>query len=140
VIAHESGETHRARKRGSPRSFGLAFAAVFALVGLFPVLRHREPRIWFLGASLALVLIAFAYPRMLEAPNRLWQAIGEKLSLVTSTILVAVIYFVVVTPMGILARMRGKDALKLKVAPESSTYWIVRDRADLTAESLTRQF
>ena len=140
MIAHESGENHRVRKWGSPRSFGLAFAAVFAVIGLFPLLRHREPRLWFLGASLALTFTALAYPRVLDAPNRLWLAIGERLSLVASAIIVTIIYFVVVTPMGVFARLRGKDPLRLKFDPESPTYWIVRDKPDLTAESLTRQF
>ena len=140
MIAHESIRTHRERKRGSARAFGLAFAAVFALVGVFPIVRHREPRLWWLGAALALATVAVGYPRILDAPNRLWLAIGERLSLVTSTILVAVIYFVVVTPLGLFARLRGKDPLKTKFARTSSTYWIARDRADLTAESLTRQF
>jgi hypothetical protein len=140
VIAHESGQKHRTHKRGSARSFGLTFAALFAIVGLFPVLRHREPRLWLLGLAFALAAVAAVYPRTLEAPNRLWLAIGDRLSLVTSTILVALIYFLIVTPMGVFARLRGKDSLKIKLTPESPTYWIVRDRADLTAESLTRQF
>ena len=140
MTALDSVRTHRARKRGSARSFGLAFAGLFALLGLFPLLRHREPRFWWVGAAVALGVTALFYPRILDAPNRLWLAIGERLSLVTSTILVVVIYFVVVTPMGVFARLRGKDSLKTRFAPDKPTYWIARDRADLTAESLTRQF
>ena len=140
MTALDGVRTHRTRKRGSSRSFGFAFAALFALLGLFPLLRHREPGLWWLGAAVAVGVAALFYPRILDAPNRLWLVIGERLSLVTSTILVVVIYFVVVTPMGIFARLRGKDSLKTRFAPDRTTYWIARDRADLTAESLTRQF
>jgi cell division protein FtsW (lipid II flippase) len=140
VIAHETGLTHRTRKRGSARAFGLAFAAVFGVFALFPIVRHREPRAWLLAAAVVLALISVIVPRILDAPNRLWLAIGERLSLVTSTILVTAIYFVVIAPMGIFARIRRKDALKLGFVRKSSSYWIARDRPDLTPESLTRQF
>ena len=139
VIAHESVR-RRARKRGSARAFGLVFAGVFALFGLLPLLRHREPRVWLLGAGLGLAIIALLYPRLLDRPNQLWSAFGERLSLVASTVLVAVIYFAVVTPMGAIGRLRGKDPLGSKFAPRSPTYWIARDRPAPTAESLTRQF
>ena len=104
------------------------------------MVRHREPRLWLLGAALVLAVIALTLPRLLDWPNRIWLALGERLSLVTSTILVALIYFLIVTPMGVFARLRGKDSLRIRFAPEDKTYWTVRDRADLTAESLTRQF
>ncbi|HUQ98644.1 MAG TPA: SxtJ family membrane protein [Gemmatimonadaceae bacterium] len=140
MLAHETAQSHRARKRGSARSFGLAFATVFALLALFPLLRHQQPRLWLLAPSLVLGLVALVAPRILDAPNHLWLAIGERLSRVTSTILVTVIYFVVLTPMGIFARLRGKDSLKTSFAPPNPTYWIARDRPDPTVEGLTRQF
>ena len=139
MIAHETVRP-RARKRGSARAFGLTFAAVFAVLGLFPLIRHGQPRGWLIVAALVLALLAVAAPRILDAPNRAWLWIGERLSVVTSTVLIGVIYFVVVTPMGIIARLRGKDPLRKRFESNRTTYWISRDRADLTAESLTRQF
>jgi hypothetical protein len=107
---------------------------------MVPVLRHRDLRVWALGASAALTVVAVFYPRILDAPNRAWLALGERLSIVTSTMLLGIIYFVVLTPIAVFARLRGKDALKTTFAPERSTYWMARDKPDPSTKSLTRQF
>lgn len=111
----------------SPRSFGLTVGGVLALLAIAP-LRHGLPvRAWLLGVALALVVLALAQPSLLALPNRLWTALGDLLNRVVSPIALGVIYFVVVTPIGVLRRLRGHDPLGLRLDPSRVSYWVERD-------------
>lgn len=128
-------------KQGSDRSFGLVFAVVFALFGLFPLWRLEAPRWWCLAIAVAFAAVAFVYPSVLGPLNRGWLAFGKLLHRIVSPIVMGAVYFVAVTPTGMFMRLRGHDLLSLRRRPDLSTYWVERDAEVLPpSETMKKQF
>lgn len=125
---------------GSERAFGFVFAVVFVVVGLFPLLGSTAPRWWALGVAAALVGVALLVPRLLTVPNRLWHRLGLLLQRVAHPLVLAFVYFAVVTPTGLLLRTFGKDPLRLRFDPSAASYWIVRQPPGPEPGSMANQF
>ena len=125
---------------GSPRGFGVLAAAVFAVIGCWPLLGGGVPRWWALAVAAAALVVALAAPQWLAPATRLWLRFGLLLHRVTSPIVLAVIYFGVVTPTGLLRRALGKDPLRLKRDPDAESYWIERAPPGPDRESMSNQF
>jgi hypothetical protein len=124
----------------SDRSFGFVFAAVFAIVGCLPLLHLAAPRWWALGIALAFGLAAVIWPQILHPLNRVWLALGRLLHRVVSPLLMGAIFFLVVTPIAWIMRLRGKDVLSLERRSDLSSYWITRDLQPPASETMKRQF
>ena len=131
---------HRANvevKIGSERNFGIVFAVVFALVGLWPLTGGENARpIWLLMALVFLALALFA-PRVLRIPNRLWFRFGLLLGAIVAPVVMALVYVTTFVPIGLVLRLRGKDLLKMKFDREAASYWI--ERTD-KPQSMKNQF
>ena len=111
------------------RSFGLIVGAGFAIVALFPlVVRSQPPRMWALILSVLLVATALVFPPALKPFHRVWMTIGEALGWVNSRIILSVVYYLVIVPIGALQRMRGHDAMKRRFEPDAVTYRILRTK------------
>ena len=109
------------------RSFGWIVATGFAVIALSPALRHgQSPRIWALVLSLALAGTALVFPPALKPFHRVWMTIGEALGWVNSRIILSVVYYVLIVPIGVIHRMTGKDTMRRKFEPASETYKIPR--------------
>lgn len=124
----------------SERSFGLIFSAVFGLVGVWPVLQGETLRWWSLAVAAAILAIALIRPGLLAHPNRWWTRFGMLLGGVVSPLVLGVLYYFTVVPVGFLMRIAGKDSLRLKFEPKSGTYWIQREPPGPEPGSLKRQF
>jgi hypothetical protein len=124
----------------SDRSFGFVFAGVFALIGSWPLLRLMPPRWWALGLAIAFALTAFVWPQILHPFNRAWLALGRLLHRVVSPLIMGVIFFVCVTPIAWIMRLRGKDVLSLSRRDDLSSYWITREPQPPASEAMKRQF
>ena len=97
------------------RSFGLAFGGLFVVVSLFRAWRgHPQAAIAFAVAALVMLSIAFAAPRLFDAPNRAWMRFARALGWVNSRILLSLLFFIVITPYGALQRLVGRDRLGRK--------------------------
>jgi predicted membrane metal-binding protein len=112
---------------GSDRNFGLVFAGVFLVVAL---LRSRHgfdqwTMVW-IAASVAMLAIALLAPRLLHPLNKLWFRLGLVLHKIVSPLVMGMIFFAVVTPIGLIMRLLGKRPLNLAFEPEAETYWIAR--------------
>ena len=127
-------------KGGSDRGFGVVFAVVFFAIGLFPLLNGGPPRVWALGVAGAFLAAALVRPALLAPFNRVWFKFGLLLQRVVSPLVMAVIYFAVVTPTGLVMRTLGKDTLRLKYDPDARSYWIHRDPTGPERESMKNQF
>ena len=125
---------------GSERSFGIVFAVVFALIALFPVLFGGGVRLWSLGIAALLIAVAFAAPKVLRVPNRLWFRFGLLLNRVMSPIVMGIIFVVAVVPTGLIMRALGKDLLREKLDRSATTYWIVPDPEHHKTSSMRKQF
>ncbi len=124
----------------SDRAFGLVFAAVFLVVALYPLLDSGGARAWSLGVSASFLLIAIVAPRLLAPLNRAWFRFGLLLHAIVSPVALGIIFFLVVTPMGLLARLFGKVPLALDFEPSKESYWVRRTPPGPAPDSLDNQF
>lgn len=113
----------------TPRAFGITFAVIGAAVALFPLFYGESPRLWLSTCALVLLTVALARPALLAQPNRLWLAFGARLHVVTSLLILGVLFYGVLTPFALVLRVFGRDRLHLKRSTGSS-YWSARDDAD----------
>lgn len=127
-------------KMGSERSFGLVFAAVFLIVALFPLTRDGSVRIWALAVAGAFALVAFAAPDLLRPLNKLWFRVGLVLNKIVSPIVMGIIFFLTVTPIALITRVRNGDPLKQKLDPDAETYWIAVDPEHAAHSSMKKQY
>jgi len=127
-------------ERSSDRAFGLVFAAFFTLIAVMPVWRGGAVRLWALAVAAAFLVAALARPRVLAPLNRIWAAVGLFLHRIVSPVALAVMFFGVLTPTGVLMRLFGKDPLRLRIDRAAASYWIVRTPPGPTGESLKNQF
>jgi hypothetical protein len=125
---------------GSNRSFGLIFTAFLLLVGLMPLVHGQPMRIWALAAACVFFIVALFVPRVLARPNYLWMQLGLLLSRIVSPIALGILFFGVVTPIGLCMRILSKDPLRLKFDSSAKSYWIERTPPGPSAESLNHPF
>ena len=110
-------------KIGSNRSFGIVFFVVFLLIALYPLLKDSDLRIWSLLISFIFLALGLSNSNLLTPLNKLWFKFGLFLGKIISPLIMGLIFFAVVTPIGVLMRMLGKDLLNLKYNKKKS-YWI----------------
>ena len=110
-------------KISSNRSFGIVFFVVFFLIALYPLINNEDIRIWSLIISLIFLILGLINSRILNPLNKLWFKFGILLGKIVSPIIMGIIFFLVVTPIGFIMRILGKDVLNLKFNANKS-YWI----------------
>ena len=110
-------------KISSNRSFGIVFFVVFFLIALYPLIHNEEIRIWSLIISLIFLILGLINSRILNPLNKLWFKFGILLGKIVSPIIMGIIFFLVVTPIGFIMKILGKDVLNLKFN-ENKSYWI----------------
>ena len=121
------------------RHFGLIVGGIFAVIGLWPVVFRAEgPRLWALALALALVVPALVVPRSLTHPYRIWMAAGEALGWINTRVILSVIFYGLVTPMGIVRRCFGRNPMRRGFEPELDTYRV--SKPSRPATHMTRQF
>jgi len=138
--SHESYARDEDVPRPPDRQFGLVFTAVFAVVGALPALSGRQVRWWSLGVSVAFLIVSLTVPSLLAPLNRVWLWIGLLLHKIVSPIVLGLLFFSTVTPIGLLLRALGKDPLRLRLDPEASTYWIERRPPGPAGDSMPNQY
>ena len=110
-------------KIGSNKSFGIVFAVVFGLIAFWPLIKDNDIRLWSLIISIIFLVLGMINSKILTPLNRLWFKIGIFLGNFIAPIVMGIIFFLVVTPTGIIMKLLGKDLIKLKKNNEKS-YWI----------------
>ena len=124
-------------KISSNRSFGLVFFVVFLIVSLWPLTSVGSIRIWSAIISAVFLILGLINSRLLTPLNVLWFKLGMILGAIISPIVMGIIFFLVVTPIGFILRIMGKDLLNKKYDKEKETYWIKRNASIGT---MKRQF
>lgn len=126
---------------GSDRAFGLVFTLLLAGVGVWLLIAADRWPAWpWLAGATALLAVSLTVPRVLAPLNRAWFRFGQALHGVLSPVILGFLFFCVVTPIGLLARVLGKDFLRLRREPQAASYWIERDTPGPAPESLRDQF
>ena len=110
-------------KISSNRSFGIVFFVVFLLIALYPLTYSGEIRIWSAIISLIILILGLLNSKILSPLNNLWFKFGLFLGRIISPVIMGIIFFLVVTPIGYVMRILGKDILNLKYNKNKS-YWI----------------
>jgi len=110
-------------KIGSNKSFGIVFFVVFLLIGIYPILKDGNIRIWSLVIAIIFLFLSLTKPRILTPLNKVWIKFGLFLGKIVSPIVMGVIFFSVVTPTSFFMKIFGKDLLNLKYN-NNKTYWI----------------
>ena len=111
------------QKINSNRSFGIVFFLVFILIALYPIINQGEVRIWSIFISLFFLILGIINSTILTPLNKLWFKLGIFLGKIISPLIMGIIFFIVVTPIGFFMRLLGKDLLNLKFNNDKS-YWI----------------
>lgn len=124
----------------SDRSFGLTFAAVFALAAGWLLWTGRPGAVTGVGLAGVTLALALARPSLLHPLNRAWMRLGTLLHHVVSPLVLGAIYFLVFTPVAIGMRLAGRDALQRRFMPALRSYWIEREQPGPPPESLKNQF
>ena len=123
-------------KIGSNRSFGIVFFVLFLLIGLWPILNGNELRIWSIAISLIFFILGILNSKILTPFNKTWFRFGIFLGNFISPIIMGIVFFLVVTPTGLIMKLFRKDLINLK-KNNSSTYWI--EKKDIKS-SMKNQF
>ena len=124
------------RKVNSNRGFGIVFFVLFLLISFWPLIDGQSLRIWSLVLSLIFLFLGLLNSRLLTPLSLIWVKFGEVLGRIIAPIVMAVVYFIVITPIGLFMRLIGKDLLNTKYSKNSS-YWIKREK---NIGSMKRQF
>jgi hypothetical protein len=116
-------------------TFGTLFFILFLIVGLYPLKSDEFIKIWSVVLSLVFLIITIIKPNLFTFLNKLWIQFGILLGKIISPIVMALVFFIVVTPIGILVRIFKKDVMGLKIG--ASSYWINRKNK---VQSMKKQF
>tara|TARA_B100000929_G_scaffold157609_1_gene124831 strand:+ start:67 stop:462 length:396 start_codon:yes stop_codon:yes gene_type:complete len=119
-------------KISSNRSFGLLFFIVFLLIALWSFREDiNQIKIWPLTVSIIFLILGLSNSKILTPFNKSWHYLGLLIGMVVSPVVMGIIYFLLISPMGIFMRFIGKDLLKLRM-DKTTSYWINKDRSKST--------
>jgi hypothetical protein len=124
----------------SERKFGFTIAVVLALLSALPLISGKPPYLWLVVPAIVLALFALAAPRLLSPLNRAWYRFGVLLHRIVNPLILAMLFFLVVTPVALLMKVAGKRLLQRYYEPESKTYWIIRSPPGPDVQSIRNQF
>lgn len=124
----------------SARAFGWLMAGVAALVGLWALWKGKAWMPWPFAIALAFVLATVLRLRVLDGLNRGWMALAVLLGRIVTPLVMGLIYFGLVTPLGLLMRLTGKDPMQRRFDPSASTYWVEREPKGPDPATMERQF
>ena len=125
------------KSQSSNRSFGLLFFIVFLIIGLWPLKNGDNLNLYFSVTSLIFLILGLLNSKLLSPLNKIWIKFGEILGVIIAPIIMALVYFVILTPVSLVVRVFGKDILGLKFINKQQTYWINRKK---NMGSMRKQF
>ena len=137
---HENQAHTDGVRPGSERAFGLVFSAVFAIIALFPLIEGSPIRIWSVWSAAGFLVVALAIPNVLKPLNIIWFKFGLILHKIVNPVIMGLLFFLTITPTGLIMRALGKDPLRLKKDPDAETYWISRTPPGPEPKTMKNQF
>jgi hypothetical protein len=127
---------NKKNKINTNRSFGIVFFIVFMIVAIWPLLNENEVRLWALILSFIFLILGIIKSKILTPFNYAWIKFGIILGTIISPLVMGLVFFLVITPTGLIMRLLGKDVLNKKYSNNLS-YWIKRDK---NIGSMKKQF
>ena len=118
------------------KNFGIVFSIVFLIIALWPLLKQNDLRLWSLSISGIFFVLGLFNSKLLSPLNKIWFKFGMLLGTFISPVVMCIVFFLVVTPTGLIMKLFGKDLLNLK-KNKKETYWLDKDNSN---SSLKNQF
>ena len=119
-------------KINSNRSFGIVFFFVFVIVSLWPLINENSLRVWSIFVAIIFLILGLMNSKLLTPLNILWFKFGKLLGFIIAPIVMGIVFFVVITPTGLIMKIIGKDLLNNKYNNKIKSYWINRDKLKST--------
>tara|TARA_Y100000768_G_C23904501_1_gene646819 strand:+ start:401 stop:805 length:405 start_codon:yes stop_codon:yes gene_type:complete len=123
---------------GSERNFGFVFSFVFMLIFLYFSFYKKDFHLWLLIVSIVFLFLSIFKPTILKLPNKVWFRFGLLLGSIISPITMGIIFFLTVTPTGLIMRLLGKDILNKRKNNSAKSYWI--KKKNVINHSMKNQF
>jgi|TARA_B110000211_G_scaffold231590_1_gene293445 hypothetical protein len=123
-------------KKNSNKSFGFLFFLVFLTIGLWPLMSSESIRIWSIILSVIFLTLGIINSKILNPFKKGWIKLGELLGRIIAPVVMFAIFFLIVTPIGLLMKLLGKDIINLKFNKKIKSYWVPRK----AIKSMKRQF
>ena len=119
-------------KINSNRSFGIVFFFVFLIISLWPLTNENSLRVWSIFVAIIFLILGLMNSKLLTPLNILWFKFGKLLGFIIAPIVMGIVFFVVITPTGLIMKIIGKDLLNNKYNNKIKSYWINRDKLKST--------
>ena len=123
-------------KKSSSKSFGYLFFGIFLALAVWVYVKNQNLNYWLIGTSTIFLVLTLIKSKLLDVLNDLWIKFGELLGKIIAPIVMSIVFFLIVTPIGLVLKIVKKDLLKLKFNNDKS-YWIEKSK---TIESMDKQF
>jgi len=123
-------------KKSSSKSFGYLFFGIFLALAIWVYIKNQNLNYWLIGTSTVFLVLTLIKSKLLDVLNDLWIKFGELLGKIIAPIIMSIVFFLIVTPIGLILKIVKKDLLKLKFNNDKS-YWIEKNK---TIESMDKQF
>mgnify|MGYP001490130186 FL=1 len=114
-------------KISSNKSFGIVFFVIFIVIALWPLMKGGDLKIWSIIIAIIFLFLGLINSKILTPLNKLWFRFGVLLGKIVAPIVMGIIYFVLVTPIGVIMKIFKKDILNLKIDKNKKTYWLKKD-------------
>jgi hypothetical protein len=124
----------------SDRRFGLTIGGVFAFIAIWKAIHWSAWGFFWGGLAAAFIILALAQPSLLSPLNRLWLKFGLLLHRIVSPVIMAILFYATILPIGLLMRALGKDPLRLKLEKGADSYWLPRSDDRPPDASMRQQF
>ena len=123
-------------KKSSSKSFGYLFFGIFLALAVWVYVKNQNLNYWLIGTSVVFLVLTLIKSKLLDVLNDLWIKFGELLGKIIAPIVMSIVFFLIVTPIGLVLKIVKKDLLKLKFNNDKS-YWVEKSK---TIESMDKQF
>ncbi len=137
---HESYGAREELPLPSERSFGITFCVVFAIFALISVWRGGTWWPWLGGIAAVFGVAGLIAPALLRPLNKLWFKFGLLLHKVMTPLIMGILFYLLITPVGLLMRLSGKDPMRMKGGDDAETYWIDREPIPAGGDHMKNQF
>ncbi len=122
------------------RKFGLTIGTVLLVIGAFLFFKGKDPAVYWAAAGFLLIVVSFAAPTVLKPLNKIWMTLAIMLGWVMTRVILVILFYLVLTPTGLIARSFGKDFLDRRIDRTSKSYWQKREKKTFDRRDYERQF
>ena len=116
------------KQKNQNRSFGLLFFIVFLALALWPLTKKGEINLYLISFAFIFLVLGLLNSRILSPLNKGWIKLGEILGRIIAPIVMAIVYFLILTPISLLVRLFGKDLIGMKFSNDINSYWVKRKK------------